>query len=139
MIISSSYSDLSCFAISVDQTVHPTDKIKKYLKSIIEHKHIFSCTTNQNIYWNVINFEWHQMRIWIQLFRCDLLAAYTITASSWCHNSLDSEQLHNWLLLQTQIPLQDNQTASHILTNTTGRDRQLDMPLCPTTELSKIL
>lgn len=41
MIISSSYSDLSCFAISVDQTVHPTDKIKKYLKSIIEHKHIF--------------------------------------------------------------------------------------------------
>lgn len=47
MIISSSYSDLSCFAISVDQTVHTTDKIKKYLKSIIEHKHIFSCTTNQ--------------------------------------------------------------------------------------------
>ena len=42
-----SYSSFSCFALTVDQTIHPTGKIRKYLKSIIEQKHIFSCTTSQ--------------------------------------------------------------------------------------------
>lgn len=33
--------------MSVHQTIHLTGKFEKYLKSVIQQKHIFSHTTNQ--------------------------------------------------------------------------------------------